>query len=132
MLTIGTALGIASASPLLSLSALRTSELYRYSRWGASTFSIHVMNARTRRDRLRGCATTPSVVSKVDCPVFLALEISERLRDAIARQVGRTAWNWLTVIGMIRQRSSGRLVTGTAALNSAPTAEMRNVLAGAL
>jgi len=31
---------------------------FRYSRWGESTFSIHFMNARTRRDRLRRCATT--------------------------------------------------------------------------
>ncbi len=31
---------------------------FRYSRWGASTSSIHFMNARTRRDRLLRCATT--------------------------------------------------------------------------
>jgi hypothetical protein len=30
----------------------------RYSRYGVSTFSIHFMNARTRRDRLLRCATT--------------------------------------------------------------------------
>jgi len=36
---------------------------FGYSRWGASTFSIHFMNARTRRDRLRRCATTRDTAS---------------------------------------------------------------------